>query len=264
MKKIMALSVLALASAANAQALFNGSPIVQNFDTLPSQGTVPALSATTGLQISLNTHLSVTSLDGWQVAKIGGSGTSPMPFAVDAGSNISGGIFSYGAVGSSERALGSLASGSNVPAFGVWIQNSAAFSITEFTVSFDAEAWRSSTSQVNTLAFAWGTSGGTITSANFLSDATLTAFAAGDIVGPAPVTSNGPLNPPTVTSVSFTVTGLNVAPGESIFLRWQDVNETGNDAGLAIDNFNFSAVPTPGTMALLGMGGLVAARRRRA
>jgi hypothetical protein len=49
-------------------------------------------------------------------------------------------------------------------------------------------------------------------------------------------------------------------------LRWADLNNTGNDHGLGIDNLSFSAaVPEPSTFALIGLvlAGLTAGRRFR-
>jgi len=63
------------------------------------------------------------------------------------------------------------------------------------------------------------------------------------------------------------VTGINWAPGTSLWLRWRDPNDPGSDHGMAIDNFSFSAVPEPTTFALVGLGmgaaGLVSRRLRR-
>lgn len=258
MKSMMTMAaVMALiAGTASAQVSFTGSAYTENFDSLVGQS--GAFSATVGTQAA------IPGLSTWQGAKIGGTGTAAMNMVVDAGGANSGALYSYGVASDPDRALGSLASGSNVPAFGVEIVNNASFNISEFTISFDSEAWRSSTTNTNVLAFAWGLSGGTITSTNFLSSTDMTALISGNVVGPAPVTTNGALNPPTVTAVSVTITGVDIAPGQSIFLRWQDANETGNDAGLAVDNFSFTAIPTPGSAALLGLGGLLLARRRRA
>ena len=51
---------------------------------------------------------------------------------------------------------------------------------------------------------------------------------------------------------------FRIAGGVTV-TRFDSFNVTG------IDNINFSAnTPTPGAMALLGLGGLVATRRRRA
>jgi hypothetical protein len=44
-----------------------------------------------------------------------------------------------------------------------------------------------------------------------------------------------------------------------LWLRWGDINDPGNDDGLAIDNFSFSTptaapLPEPQTLAMLGLG----------
>ena len=66
-----------------------------------------------------------------------------------------------------------------------------------------------------------------------------------------------------------TITGLNDwVPGQTLWLRWVELNDNIVDHGLAIDNFSFSvaAVPEPSAplfwASLLGAIGLVAAGRR--
>lgn len=256
---------LATAAVAQAQVLV----VSENFNTLassPAGAVSPSpFSGTTGVQAGVpnigNSNIA------WQATRASGTGTTALPFTVDTGSGASGSIYSYGAAGNSERALGSVASGTNVPAFGVAIVNTSSEIITSFTVAFTQENWRSSTTTQNVLAFAWGVSGGAATASNFLTEASLTALTDGDLVGPAPVTTNGALDGNLAAnqrSVSFTVTPATPIPaGATIFLRWTDANDVGNDAGLAIDNFTFTAVPAPGTAALMGLGGLLMARRRR-
>lgn len=55
--------------------------------------------------------------------------------------------------------------------------------------------------------------------------------------------------------VSATITGVNWAPGETLFIRWNDFDDVGTDAGIAIDNLTMIAtVPEPSCGLLLGLG----------
>ncbi|MCC6320322.1 MAG: hypothetical protein IT438_02670 [Phycisphaerales bacterium] len=258
MKNCVALlTALAVTAPALASVSYTGGTYLENFDTLPSATVTGAFSATIGAQSP------VPGPTGWDGAKIAGTGPSASNFIADFGDSNAGGLHSHGAAGTSERALGALASGSNIMAFGLELVNNSSDTFAEVTIGLDREQWRSSTSVANTLVFAYGLSGGTITSANYLSEASMTPFSAGDLVGDAAVATNGPL-PPSVVPVALTITGLTWAPGQSLFIRWTDANDTGNDAGLAVDNCQISAiVPTPGAAPLLALAGLVGLRRRR-
>lgn len=256
---ITALALLTCAGAAQAGIVYIGGIYSENFDGLPTVTVSPApFSATIGQQFPMNAH----GVAGWDVAKIAGTGTGAMGLLASEGSNNSGGIHSLGAVGSGERALGLLASGTNVPGFGVEISNATAFVVTDATITFNREVWRSSTSTQNIMLFAWGTSGGTITSTNFLTDASMTLDATGNLVGLAPVVTNGAI---AVNSLGVVVnlSGLSIAPGSSLFLRWTDTNDVGNDSSIGIDDFTLTMTPAPGAAVLMGMGALVAMRRRR-
>jgi len=257
MKNFGIIALLALTGAANAQYSFTGSTITENFDGLVSAAS--PFSATVGVQATVPGLV-------WVGTKIAGTGTSAMPYTTDnVGSGNSGGIYNYGlATGGTDRALGSLASGSNTPAFGVAIVNNSGSAITEFTLSFNSEQYRSSTTSQNFLTFAWGTSA-TASDSDFLTNASLTGNVLGDVIGDNPVAANGGLVPNiSIRSYSVTISGLNVGIGDRIYIRWSDFNDFGNDAGLAIDDLSFSAVPTPGATALLGLAGLAGLRRRRA
>lgn len=47
-------------------------------------------------------------------------------------------------------------------------------------------------------------------------------------------------------------------------VRWVTTNAAGNDEAVGVDDILITSIPTPGSVALLGLGGLLAARRRRA
>ncbi|MFZ2875698.1 MAG: hypothetical protein WAZ94_14580 [Phycisphaerales bacterium] len=258
MRAMGLLLAVGVCAPAMATIVYSGGTISENFDTLPIANVTGVFSATIGTQAA------IPGLTTWSGAKIAGSGGTATNFVANDGTSNSGAMFSMGLAGNGERALGALASGSNTFAFGVDFVNGTAGVLTDVTISFTKEQWRSSTATTNVLSFAYGLSGGTITGANFLSDASLTAEANLNVQGDAFVTSNGALNPPSTALVSYTITGLNWQPGDSLFIRWSDFNDTGNDAMLGIDDFGFTATPAPGAVALLGLGGLVMSRRRRA
>lgn len=262
--RTFALTAFALAASANAAVIFTGAQYSENFDGLPMTSVSPSpFSNVVGQQFPLDPY----GVNGWSVAKAAGSGTGAMPFVADFGDSNSGGIHSYGLSNTdSERALGAVASGTNQPAFGVEILNNAAFTITNFSISFDREVWRSSTNQQNITTFRYGTSAQGILASDYLTNPAMILTPAGDLVGLAPVSPNGALNgndPANSDLIVVAISGLSVAPGQSIFLRWFDNDNPGSDAGLAVDNFTFNAIPTPGALALLGLGGLLIARRRR-
>lgn len=248
----------AVAAVAGAQVSFTGLALTEDFNSLAS--------ATSPFSATVGTQAAIPGLSTWRGAKIAGSGATAMPWVTDDGTSNTGGLRNSGATSASDRALGSLGSGSNTPAFGVEIVNNAANAIDSFVLTFSGEQYRSSTSIANVLTFAYGFSGGTATSSNFLSSASLTNDATGNVLGQAAVASNGIISPAAnLGSYTVTISNINVPVGGSIFFRWQDVDNTGSDASLAIDDLRFTAttVPTPGSAALLALGGLLAVRRRR-
>lgn len=255
---IFALSAFALAASAHGAISLTGGTYTENFDGLQTTAT---LASATGVQTTLSSI-------GWDVARAAGTSATAMPYTTEAGTGNSGGIRNVGqTTGALDRALGSLASGSNAPVFGVAFTNNTGDIIDGFVLVFDAEQYRSSTVQQNVLTFAWGTSTGGATASNYLTSPSLTNLVDGNITGNAPVSgSNGALYTLLNDDQTVLVTGISVGVGETIFLRWTDADNTGNDATLAINNVRFtpSVVPTPATVALLALGGLVGARRRRA
>lgn len=61
-----------------------------------------------------------------------------------------------------------------------------------------------------------------------------------------------------------TINGLDWQPGQTLFIRFKDMNVGSTDRLSYVDNIVFSAVPEPSALALSGLGiGLLALRRRR-
>jgi hypothetical protein len=210
------------------------------------------------------TKAAVPGTSGWEGARSGGTGAS-MNYVLSDGAANSGAIYSLGAANSVERALGAIASGSNVANIGVELTNGLPNAITSVAISFTGEFWRSSTTTQNVLAFAYSV--GAPGSATYLTDPA-TTFTTLDLVGPPPVAANGPLdgNLPANQVAVNGVLAVNVPVGQSLYLRWQDTNDVGNDAALGLDNLTLRAVtiPEPASLALGGIAliGVMAARRR--
>jgi len=217
----------------------------QSFDALGIASISGAISGTVGATTSLAAVTGSTTLNGWYATKIIGTAATPTAITADTGSGTSGLVYNYGVTGATDRALGVLASGTSTMAIGALIKNDTGATINSIKVSFTAEFWRSSTSVQNVLTCAIGkVDGSTITTANFLTEPSAIPLVRGNITGPAFVTSNGALDGNAVANqVAFTdvVIPLQLAPGETGFVRWSDVNDGGNDAGLAIDNLRMTA-----------------------
>lgn len=239
--------------------LTSGATVTEDFNSLPSTGTT---TLTAGPELGVEQDLPGTEFQGTEVA-----GTGTFTFVASDGSSISGALFSFGAAGSTERALGTLASGTTTPAFGAQITNNTGVQITSVAISFFQEQFRSATTNANTVPFSFGTTDTGVTADNFL-DVTPTGqspFTAFDLVGAAPVASNGPVDGNANRIARAGALPVMLDPGESLFVRFTDTNDQGNDAGLAIDDFSITPtlVPEPAALGLLGVGGLLALRRRR-
>ena len=191
------------------------------------------------------------------------------------GNANTGSFYSYGGAGSSDRALGGTASGGTYfvsPATGtvagyiaVAFSNQTGEALDGFTLAFNGEQWRNggnTSAQPMVLEYGIGASFGTV--------AAWTASAA--------LSWNSPVTGATAAAVDGNVAGLvpglwasvgglGWAAGDTLWVRWTERNDAGNDHGMAIDDLSLtvSAVPEPGALALMLAGlaavGFVARRR---
>ncbi|HMP78051.1 MAG TPA: PEP-CTERM sorting domain-containing protein [Pirellulaceae bacterium] len=216
------------------------------------------MSTTTGTNLTWTDN---STIPGWY--------SNRTAYRASTGSDNNGALYSFGSANVNERALGSIASGTTgTVLFGVGFLNLTGTTITQFTVQYDGEQWRNggNTTQ-HTLTFDYLIGSGiTITSAGYIPEPNL------DFTGPIATATAGALDgnaaPNRVAGITWTVTGISWLPGQQLYLRWNDPNDAGNDHGLGIDNFEFSAfgsvIPEPTAASGIAiLCGLWVLRRRR-
>jgi hypothetical protein len=213
----------------SAQILMSDGTYSQNFDSLAESG-------------SANNWTDNSTLTGWYISQ------SKNPFVIssytaNAGSGTTGSIYSYGVGTSTERALGSVASGTPGNfAYGVCFTNDTATAQTNFSISYNGEQWRVANVNAQKLSFAYRI-GTILTNSDAMNSQTWMAFLALDFVSPntnATQLLNG--NDPTnrIVFTNIILSGAAVQPGQEIFFRWFDANDSNSDDGLAIDDLTIS------------------------
>jgi hypothetical protein len=201
----------------------------QNFNTLPATAAAAFTNDFT--------------IPGWFYARTGSA--QPGLRANDGSTNLVG-IYSYGTGTATERALGSIGGSDfndNVGNvfFGVQLHNDTGSTITSLAVAYTGEQWRNSAAAAQTVSFSYlvgnpsvtgtvaefQTAGVAVTALDFTSPVTGGTAGARD--------GNAAANR---TAKSFTITGLSIPINTDVMLRWSDPDHTGNDHGLAIDDFS--------------------------
>ena len=250
-----------------------GSTYSQNFDSLASSGT----------DFAWTNDPPASAFTGWSLFRVT-SNTDATPVAMhfydtSNGSASSGRFYSFGT--NADRALGGLGSG-NFGYFGDaagvgfgkpagWIaasfSNNTGTQLTQFTVKYDGEQWSDAGdneppyAQTMKLEYGFGTSFSSVSiwtapgsSFNFTSPVFTTNAVAID--------GN---NAGRVANLGGTVSSLAWQAGQTLWIRWTEQNDAGNDAAMAIDNFSFSGnlavVPEAGAFAA-GLASLCHGRKR--
>lgn len=196
-----------------------GSTYTQSFNTLASSG------------------LSSSLPSGWVIEESGSNANDT--YGTSDGSSGTGDTYSFGSSGSSDRALGSLRSGSLTPTFGAAIQNNSGANLTSMSIGYRGEQWRrGTTSRSDQFDFQYSLNasdlnGGSWIDVNSLDYATDSGASVGALDGNAAANSD---------DLFATIGGLDIPVGATFWIRWVDSNASGADDGMAIDDFVFSAV----------------------
>jgi endonuclease/exonuclease/phosphatase family metal-dependent hydrolase len=213
----------------------SGGTYSQNFDLLADSGSPGWTDNST--------------LPGWYISK-SVAPNNVTGYTPGTGSSGTGTIYSFGASGSTERALGSVASGTPGNfAYGVRFTNDTGSVQTNIIVSYTGEQWRNANGTgavTNALAFSCQIASAALTNADAANSQTWTAFSALDFNSPIvnaggsgmALDGNAAANRRVFTNI--VLTGAVVQPGQEIFLRWRDANDSGNDAGIAVDDLTIS------------------------
>lgn len=228
-----------------------GQIYTQNFDTLASSGS--------------GTWANNSTLTGWHL--FNSANMAITNYTAGTGATNAGAFYSFGTSGSSERALGGVGSNNFSGWIALGLTNTTSAALDGFSLSFVGEQWRNggnTAAQSMTLEYGYGASfasvswtapGGSFDWASPVASATAAAVD-GNTAG-------------LVADRGGSVTGANWAAGDTLWIRWTETNNAGNDHGLAIDNVSVTAgtvIPEPSTYAMIFGGltlGLVALRRYR-
>lgn len=209
-----------------------GTVYTQDFDSLASTGT------------------STATPTGWGFVESGTNANAI--YTAGTGSGNGGDTYSFGALNSTERAFGGLRSGTLIPTVGAAFTNNTGSAITSLTISYSGEEWRLGTAaRTDQLDFQYSTdaaslNSGTWTDVNALDFITPNTGATGAKDGNLAANR---------TIINSTISSLNIPAGASFFIRWNDLDASGADDGLAIDDFSITpnGAPTGGNNPLLSI-----------
>lgn len=232
------LGLLATASPAHAQlSLTSAAPVTETFDGLGTSATatVPTgfvlAAGATGITYANPANTTLTTRSG------GTSGTGAM------NSSSAGGIYNFAngvTATATERALGFLTSSSfSAPRHLLLaIRNNTGTTITDLAVAYDVEKYRTG---MNPYEWQFFTS----------PDGATWTQPSGMTVAYTADGANAVVNPPTTTSKSITLSGLDLAPGATTYLRWSYVAlmASTNAQGLGLDNLTLTPTLLGGTPA---------------
>jgi len=179
---------------------------------------------------------------GWEFNEVGSGANTT--YSAGTGSSSTGNTYSFGAPSSTDRAFGALRTSSVATTLGTVITNDTGAIISQLTIQYVGEQWRlGALGRADRLDFSYSVDATSVVTGTWLDVAGL-GFLAPTTVGTlGALDGNAPENQ---LLLSHTITGLNLAPGTSLWLRWSDIDAAGSDDGLAIDNFAITAVDTSG------------------
>jgi hypothetical protein len=211
----------------------------QNFDTLTTDSTANWLNDSTLADDPLNPP----TLPGWSLFTF--ANTPITTYRSGIGDSNTGSFYSFGVAGNGDRSLGGTASGGayfGSPATGAVAgyiafsaTNTSSATLTGFTLGFDGEQWRNggnTSAQTMVLEYGFGATFTDVTwvapGGNFDWSSPVVGSTASPVIG-----NDAGL----VANRGGSISGLDWTTGTTLWLRWTERNDAGNDHGLGIDKF---------------------------
>jgi predicted extracellular nuclease len=225
------------------QLSYTGGVLSQDFNSLPLSDTFDFSDwgVAKGPALLSAAPLAVAGAAGWGIhARVG----TQLLFLVGQGDMGTASVYSYGQHAAQDRALGSLGGSAQAANLGWRLTNMTGQTLTQFTLSFYAEQWRNggTASLVGLIGEYRLASTGDIDAGSYTSVTALEAPALSAVGSAFAMNGNSTNNR---VERSATVTGLNWAAGQMLIMRWRDLDETGADNGVAIDDVIFHAPTAP-------------------
>ena len=216
----------------------SGVTFSENFNTLATSGSVNQLS--NGFEFAFNEN------------------PGNLTYSADNGSNASGDTYSYGSTGSSDRALGELTSGSVQSTVGACFVNNTNHPITSFVIGYTGEEWHlgAADAAIDRLDFQYSTAAGaTLTSGTYVNVDALD-FATPANTGAGAKNGNVASNRTVFAPLAITPS-TPILPEQTFYVRWLPTNISGDNDGLAIDDFSIGTVLAPGVAGDYNNNGVV-------
>ncbi len=200
----------------------SSSPVTENFNAIGSTGTA---SLPSGWKM---TAAGAGTTAGWAAV----ANVTATTQGASSGSPATGGRYNWGnGTTTSDRAVGFMTSGSYSSPNAVmahYVNNTGA-TVVDLAISFDIERYRINSAAASVTFF---------TSTDGI---TWTARTAGDSGAFTTGTSAYNFTTGTVVSKSFNITGLSIANGTPIYLKWNFDTTGGSSQGLGLDNVSITA-----------------------
>ena len=189
----------------------------QNFDTLVSTGSSNALPT------------------GWGLSEAGTSAANDGKYTAGTGSGTGGDTYSFGAASSTERALGTLLSGTLTPTIGAAFTNNTGGTITSIDVAYRGSSGASARPSRRPARLP-------VQPQRDRPDdrepgPTSTRSTSRPPFSPRPARWTATRTPPPSPRRSR---GLAIPAGQTFWIRWNDFNASGADDGLAVDDFSLT------------------------